>query len=291
MGVSKTQVVKYIRKGDKGDPGTNGAKGEQGAVLRGPQAWSDCATGYAFQAGGTSEAWKDVVLYNGNYYSCVKSHAKTASNYPGSTTDTNSKLWQLGDSIELVATKILLANYALVKNLGVETIDMRDASGNILFQAKDGNVTCKTGTFENVVISGILKTTLYYGKTKTITEANYTIDPATSPYNWYLINEPSIVQYITLPKASDYDGLEISFFIKNSNWVYGVNTTHVKAAAGEYICIKRNVYNVSTSTSLENFAATFRESSGYWMMQPNMAIKFKSIFGKWYAIEGLWTGE
>lgn len=156
MGVSKTQVVKYIHKGDKGDPGTNGAKGEQGAVLRGPQAWSDCATGYAFQAGGTTEAWKDVVLYNGNYYSCVKSHAKAASNYPGSTADINTKLWQLGDNIELVATKILLATYALVENLGVEVIDMKDANGNILFQAKDGHVTCKTGTFENVQISGNL---------------------------------------------------------------------------------------------------------------------------------------
>lgn len=151
MGVSRTQVVKFIRKGDTGD------KGEQGAVLRGPQAWSDCATGYAFQAGGTGEKWQDVVIYGDNYYSCKKSHTKTASNYPGSTTDTNNGYWQLGDKIELVATKILLATYALVKNLGVEAIDMKDANGNILFQAKDGAVTCKTGTFENVIISGTLK--------------------------------------------------------------------------------------------------------------------------------------
>lgn len=147
MGVSKTQVVKFIRKGDKGDPGN---KGEQGATLRGPQAWSDCATGYAFKAGGAGEQWKDVVLYNGNYYSCVKSHTKTASNYPGSTTANNNGYWQLGDKIELVATKILLATYALVENLGVAAIDMKDAAGNILFQAKDGNVTCKTGTFDGI---------------------------------------------------------------------------------------------------------------------------------------------
>lgn len=154
MGVSRTQVVKFISKGDKGD---TGAKGEHGAVLRGPQAWSDCATGYAFQAGGEGEQWKDVVLYNGNYYSCAKSHTKTSSNYPGSTTATNNGYWQLGDAIELVATKILLATYALVENLGVTAIDMKDSAGNILFQAKDGNVTCKTGAFENVTISGILK--------------------------------------------------------------------------------------------------------------------------------------
>lgn len=149
--VSRTQVVKFIRKGDPGD------KGERGPALRGPQAWSDCKVGYAFQAGNTGDEWKDVVLYNGNYYSCKKSHTKTASNYPGSSTAVNNGYWQLGDAIELVATKILLAQYALVKNLGVETIDMRDAAGNILFQAKDGNVTCKTGTFENVNITGKLK--------------------------------------------------------------------------------------------------------------------------------------
>jgi hypothetical protein len=135
-----------------GANGTNGAKGEQGAVLRGPQAWSDCADGYNFQAGGAGEEWKDVVLYNGNYYSCVKSHSKNANAYPGSTADTNVGLWKLGDNIELVATKILLATYALVKNLGVEVIDMKDADGNVIFQAKDGNVTCKTGTFDGITV-------------------------------------------------------------------------------------------------------------------------------------------
>ncbi len=149
--VSRTQVVKFIRKGDPGE------KGDKGATLRGPQAWSDCATGYAFEAGGTGEEWKDVVLYNGNYYSCVKSHTKTANNYPGSTTANANGYWRLGDKIELVATKILLATYALVENLGVTAIDMKDSAGNILFQAKDGNVICKTGTFENVNISGKLK--------------------------------------------------------------------------------------------------------------------------------------
>ena len=148
--------IQVVKDGDKGEQGDKGDKGEQGAVLRGPQAWSDCATGYAFRAGGTGEKWQDVVIYGDNYYSCKKSHTKTASNYPGSTTDTNNGYWQLGDKVELVATKILLSTYALVKNLGVEAIDMKDANGKILFQAKDGAVTCKTGTFENVNITGNL---------------------------------------------------------------------------------------------------------------------------------------
>lgn len=152
MSVAKTtRVVKYIRKGETGE------KGDMGATLRGPQAWSDCAVGYSFYKGAAGEAWKDVVLYNNNYYVCTKSHTKTSSNYPGSTTSENQGLWQLGDRIALVASDILLTTYALVKNLGVETIDMKDGQGNILFQAKNGNVTCKTGTFENVNITGKLK--------------------------------------------------------------------------------------------------------------------------------------
>ena len=142
MGLSCTRTVKFLKKGDRG------------ASLRGPQAWSDCAVGYPFQAGGTGETYLDVVLYNDYYYVCKVSHSKTANNYPGSTISEAQGLWQLGESIDLVATKILLAEYALIKNLGVETIDMRDANNNILFQAKDGAVTCKTGTFEGVTIGG-----------------------------------------------------------------------------------------------------------------------------------------
>lgn len=139
-------AVRTIADGDPGE------KGDQGATLRGPQAWSDCATGYAFKAGGAGEQWKDVVLYEGNYYSCVKSHTKTANNYPNSPTATVNGYWQLGDRIELVATKILLATYALVENLGVTAIEMKDSDGNTLFEAKDGNVTCKTGTFDGITV-------------------------------------------------------------------------------------------------------------------------------------------
>lgn len=143
------QSLYYIASGE------NGAKGDRGPTLRGPQAWSDCAVGYVFQSGASGEEYKDVVLYGGYYYSCIKSHTKTASNYPGSATDTNSGLWKLADPVEIVATKILLTQYALVKNLGVETIDMKDDKGNIIFQAKDGNVICNSGTFKNGTFTNV----------------------------------------------------------------------------------------------------------------------------------------
>ena len=156
--------------------GQTGARGDRGPALRGPQAWSDCAVGYKFQSGATGEEYKDVVLYQNNYYSCLRSHTKTASNYPGSATDQSNKYWQVAPNMEIIATKILLATYALVKNLGVEAIDMKDANGNILFQAKDGNVTCKTGTFENIKVSGDI--TAEYLNLKVSTAAHYSDTPA-----------------------------------------------------------------------------------------------------------------
>jgi hypothetical protein len=150
-GVTHKRTVSFKTVAD----GQPGAKGDRGPALRGPQAWSDCAVGYMFQSGAGGEEYKDVVLYGNNYYSCIKSHTKTANNSPGSATDTNSGLWKLADKFEIVATKILLAQYALVKNLGVEAIDMKDADGNIIFQAKDGNVTCNSGTFTNGTFTNV----------------------------------------------------------------------------------------------------------------------------------------
>lgn len=58
--------------------------------------------------------------------------------------------WRAFSYYEMVATRILLTEYALVKNLGVEVIEMKDANANILFRAKDGTVTCNTGNFNNI---------------------------------------------------------------------------------------------------------------------------------------------
>lgn len=151
MGISRTQVVKYVLDS------TRGPAGEKGAALRGPQYWEDCAVGYNFQAGGNGEQWIDVVIYNDYYYVCKTSHTKTANNYPNSALDVNNGYWQLGDKIDLVATKILLATYALVENLGVSALEMYDDNGNVIVQIKDGNVICNTGTFQNIKITGTIR--------------------------------------------------------------------------------------------------------------------------------------
>ena len=143
---SKTGQVIYLKKGDPGQ------KGDRGPSLRGPMDWEKMATGFQFQCGAAGEDFLDVVIYGGKYYQCIVSHKKTATNYPGS----NYNYWRVSSNLSFVATDLLLATYALIKNLGVESVEMKDAEGNVIFRAKDGNVTCKNGTFENVTVSGTI---------------------------------------------------------------------------------------------------------------------------------------
>lgn len=280
--------------------GQDGARGDRGPVLRGPQAWSDCAVGYVFQSGANGEEYKDVVLYGNNYYSCIKSHAKTASNFPGSATDTNSGLWKLADKLEMVATKILLAQYALVKNLGVEAIDMKDADGNIIFQAKDGNVTCNRGTFNNITVKGnstfegSVKAHMFYGSVKKITPGGtYHIDPVNEPYNFYYVDNPNKRTFIVLPKAADYEGLEINIFTRMTPSGSLSNRTLVKAQTNDDFYVKQNVFllpgNLASVESIGVEYTNFINTTITTMT--NCYTRFKCFGGAWYAISGQFTGE
>lgn len=160
-----TVTVLVVKDGSDGLDGSNG----HDILPRGPRDWADISDGEVMYDGsepmdGTDIYIRDIVLHNGYCWLCVLGHVKNSDNEP----QAGSANWRMFQTIDYVATKILLAQYALVKNLGVETIDMRDAAGNILFQAKDGNVICRTGTFENVVVSGLVR------KKKTVvTSANF----------------------------------------------------------------------------------------------------------------------
>ena len=161
----KTGQVIYLQKGDPGD------KGERGAVPRGPWEWDKVADGFRFLSGQEGEEFLDYVVKGGAYYMCVESHNKTASNGPDNET---YGFWEVASDFQMVATMLLLAKYIIVENLGVRYVElseggyirMMDADDNVIFEVKDGNVTCKTGTFENVTVSGTIsgKVTATSGK-------------------------------------------------------------------------------------------------------------------------------
>lgn len=155
MGVMCTRNIRFLRKGPQGD------KGEQGAALRGPQDWTACANGYAFKQGAVGEAFLDVVMYNGYCYICKKSHTKTSSNYPGSSTSESQHLWQLGDMIDLVATRVLLAENAVIAGWVFRNNRLESQDGRVYLDGINGSarlngilqLSCATsGAFEDANI-------------------------------------------------------------------------------------------------------------------------------------------
>lgn len=273
-----------------------GVRGEKGATLRGPQDWKGLGIGYQFYSGGEGEKYLDVVIYNNNYYLCIKSHVKTDDNYPTSSTDNTEHYWQLGDKIDLVATKVLLSQYICVENLGAEAIEMKDADGNIVFLAKDGNVTCKTGTFENVDVSGIVRAKLMYSTIKKLlmTDADstlpYNIDPVNAPCDTIFITTAAETKkWIYLPDAETYEGMELSFF-HSVLTPSGLGEVHVA-------CINNQRISYNTTAALINGIIVPKKAESIGYIQTSIKLvyneftKLKAISGTWYVISGVVTEE
>lgn len=269
-------------------------KGERGATLRGPQDWESLNTGYQFYSGADGESYLDCVVYEGFYYMCKKSHTKNEFNFPKSSFDNNSGLWQLADNIDMVATKLLLATYLRVKNLGAGAIEMEDKEGNLVFVAKDGNVTCKKGTFENVDVSGVVHANLMYSSVKTFVEdysgsTTYNIDTINEPANTYFINTATgHTKFIYLPDANTYSGLELNFYqtvLTNA----GMGDVFVAATNSQYIyynTVGRVIEGNVVPTKLSIVARDTRIK-----ISANEVVRLKAMNGAWYVMTGLVTEE
>lgn len=272
--------------------GTDGGKGERGATLRGPQDWTEVGNGYQFYSGAEGEPYLDVVIYKDYYYLCIQSHTKNSRNMPTSTN--GESLWKLGDKIDLVATKVLLSQYALIKNLGAEAIEMKNAEGDLVFVAKDGNVTCLTGSFENVNVSGIVHASLMYSSVKKIEEqvtgsSNYYIDPINEPANTYYINiVTGHTKFIYLPDATAYDGLELNFYqvVLTTNQM---GDAFVTAQNSQYIYYNTVARLINGNTVPVKISPATRDTR----IKPsaNEVIRLKAMNGAWYVMTGLITEE
>ncbi len=94
----------------------------QGALLRATE-WE---SGKEYLSGQIGEKYHDVVYYDDGVYECITSHIS------GDTTpDEDTENWKEGDQRELVATKVLLSNNALIKVLSSNQIVVYDEDGAI----------------------------------------------------------------------------------------------------------------------------------------------------------------
>lgn len=272
----------------------NGEKGERGAVLRGPQDWNELGDGYQFYSGASGELYLDSIYYNGNFYLCKKSHTKNSLNYPGSTTDNNNGYWQLGDKITLVAATLLLAEYAVIKNLGAEGITMKDKEGNVVFKAEKGSLICKVGTFENVDVSGIMHASLMYSSVKIFNEqmagsSTYNIDPINEPANtYYIVAATGHTKFLNLPDANTYAGLELNFY-QAVLTTAAMGDIYVAAASSQYIYYNTVGRLIDGNSVPVKLSPATRDSR--IKISANEVIRLKAMNGAWFVMTGLITEE
>lgn len=235
----------------------------------------------------------DAVKYNGIYYV-----ARIDAGEFHNVAPTNTSKWNnFGAQFESIATGLLLAENAniagfIFRNNRLES-SLSDANGqpNIILDGVSGNSR----------FSGILKASLYYGSMKKITDATnreYQIDPQKEAFNGFFIDEPTNIRFVTLPKAKDYDGLEIKIYTKQSNWTPDRWAVVQSQSTDDFYVKLENIYNVYDANdkkyvaALENYMTPYTNIKGSGCtMIPNIMHTFKSMNGAWFSIQGLYTGE
>lgn len=235
----------------------------------------------------------DAVKYNGIYYV-----ARIDAGEFHNIAPTNTSKWNnFGAQFESIATGLLLAENAniagfIFRNNRLES-SLSDANGqpNIILDGVSGNSR----------FSGILKASLYYGSMKKITDATnreYQIDPQKEAFNGFFIDEPTNIRFVTLPKAKDYDGLEIKIYTKQSHWTPERWTVVLSQSTDDFYVKLGNIYNVYDANdkkfvaALENYMTPYTNIKGSGCaMVSNVMHTFKSMNGAWFSIQGLYTGE
>lgn len=187
-----------------------------------------------------------------------------------------------------------------------EESDDRDWRPLVSIDFKEGllrviNMIAIGGQFQDVDVEGKMRASLFYSNTKDLTNIkDYTIDPVNEPANCFLYNEPASGHYyVKLPKAADYEGLEISFFMKWTLAENGIPRLHISCVepTDHLYCRCSATYDAGSTEkrfvpTFDNLNVGYTDFVGtsvtvYW----NKFIKFKSLGGCWYAIEGVFTGE
>lgn len=125
-----------------------------------PRLWEEYPDDYTFKQGKDDEERRDLVLARdentGKLYacSCKKTHVKNKDYPPLPIGGKGKDYWETGEQQTFVATDLLFAELTYVRNLMAEYVQMLDADGKVLFEVFEGHVIARTGTFENVSVSG-----------------------------------------------------------------------------------------------------------------------------------------
>ena len=173
-------------------------------------------------------------------------------------------------------------------HIGADNIELEGivtANGNFKI-LEDGSMEAKNGSF-----GGVIKAQVVFSAVMHNPEDGYKIEPKTAPYNMYFWEQlEKKVQWIYLPKAKDYEGLELSFFWVSKSW--NLDYLYVSAIDNEVIYF-REYHSGKVGDDIVpyiRYTDAMKTDSRVFCL-PNDVMKLKAINGAWYMIAGATTGE
>ncbi len=187
-----------------------------------------------------------------------------------------------------IKTSLLNADQILANAIKGKMIDAENATIN--------NLNVVTGTFNNINVSGIIKASLIYEKTQTYSgQGDFIITPSfNNPGSFCFIPNAGSSITVYLPKASDYDGLELKLFCKYNNG--GGVSVRRAIDSNDYIYSREFVLVNTSETGGYEYAEVplaggALKRSTVASLGLNQQVIFKSIDGDWYVISGRVSGN
>ena len=230
----------------------------------------------------------DCVKYGNTYYIARIDAGSFSGILP-----TNTAKWNdFGSSFDSVATELLLAENANIAGWIFRNGRLESENGNFFLNGA-------TGEF-----GGIIKSALFYGSAKKIESTGsmtYNINPENDYANMYIADFDASRKsiFFALPKASEWDGLEISILPK-SNGASGNDYGAYIRGQDNSDKIYLRISSVMARDTVNNYISVDNLNVGYtetthltwaFRMTYDRIYKFKSISDAWYCIDGIFTGE
>lgn len=205
-----------------------GAQGWKGALPR-IGKWE---SGGTYFQGGEGEEFYDIKLYNGKYYLCKGTHTGHTT-----TPDLDTGWWiEATNEWKFIATDLIKADKGVVENLNANYITMTDENDNIIFCAKDGEVTCNTGTFQNIKVENAkLSDVLISGSSRSpFTQQDASFSKDYSDNSVYVNTTSGSELIMSLPWDVSQNGRRIT--LVNHDWGGSATagSVGITAATGKY---------------------------------------------------------
>ena len=197
----------------------------------------------------------------------------------------------------------MFSQYGIDSNGNVSKDYQKLAEGtftpNLLIDFLNGKMKCLDAEIKGTVYAeegefkGVLKGKLMHCSTILVESPEYYVDLINNPAYLYLYDNPTGIKVLWLPDADLYEGVEIQVFLKRTYEVAVIENGVRVGCKYNSLYWSKNTYSIELGVTVQKYTDTLKvlEPSDALLILPNILYRFKAMFGTWYVVEGMFTGE